>query len=103
LTDPFAQNFPEQVVATLEEAALCVRYSPTGRFVAAGRFDGFTTVWDVETRGILRSMEGHVKGVISVQYVLFSCWIVIKTNTGYYLVGLETLNTCSLAQRTGTV
>ncbi|KAG8994754.1 chromatin binding protein [Tulasnella sp. JGI-2019a] len=68
LLNPFAQNFPENVVATLEDAALCVRYSPTGRFIAAGRYDGWTTVWDAETRGIIRSLEGHVKGIASVSW-----------------------------------
>ncbi|KAG9015956.1 chromatin binding protein [Tulasnella sp. 427] len=68
LLNPFGQNFPENVVATLEDAALCVRYSPTGRFIAAGRYDGFISVWDTETKGIIRSMEGHVKGVVSVSW-----------------------------------
>ncbi|KAG8886706.1 chromatin binding protein, partial [Tulasnella sp. 403] len=68
LLNPFGQNFPETVVATLEDAALCIRYSPTGRFIAAGRYDGFTTVWDAETKGIIRSLEGHVKGIVSVSW-----------------------------------
>ncbi|KAG8850263.1 chromatin binding protein [Tulasnella sp. 330] len=68
LLNPFAQNFPENVVATLEDAALCIRYSPTGRFIAAGRYDGWTTVWDAETKGIIRSLEGHVKGIASISW-----------------------------------
>lgn len=65
--DPFAQNFPEIVLSTLEDAALCVRWSATGRYIAAGRYDGFLSVWDAETKGAVRSLEGHVKGIVSVR------------------------------------
>ncbi|KAG8942993.1 chromatin binding protein [Tulasnella sp. 424] len=76
LLNPFGQNFPENVVATLEDAALCLRYSPTGRFIAAGRYDGFISVWDTETKGIIRSMEGHVKGIVSVSWSRNSKYIL---------------------------
>jgi len=68
LLNPFGQDFPESVGSTLEDCALCARFNSTGRFVAAGRSDGWVTVWDLETKGVLRSLEGHVKAVTNVSW-----------------------------------
>ncbi len=67
LSDPFAQNYPEAPDATLTSQATNVRFNPfgpfAGHYLAAGRIDGLVEVWDVETRGVARVLEGHVKAV----------------------------------------
>jgi COMPASS component SWD1 len=35
-------------------------------YLAAGSSDGFVEVWSVETRGLLRVFEGHVKAISSI-------------------------------------
>lgn len=65
--DPFAQKYPEAVDCTLSSQATSVRFNPSGpyagHYLAAGGSDGLVEVWDVETRGIVRQLEGHVKAV----------------------------------------
>ncbi len=52
---------------TLSSQATSVRFNPSGpyagHYLAAGGSDGLVEVWDVETRGIVRQLEGHVKAV----------------------------------------
>lgn len=55
---------------TLDEYAVCARFNRTGRFIAAGRPDGKTSIWDLETKGVMQLLTGHVKTVMSVRYVL---------------------------------
>lgn len=72
LTNPFAQNFPERVDTSLDACAQCVRFNNSttsrfaGNFVAIGRNDGGVTVLDLETKGYLRFLEGHVKAITTV-------------------------------------
>lgn len=40
----------------------------TGSYLAVGRTDGFVTIWDVETRNVLRWFGGHVKTVTGVSW-----------------------------------
>ncbi|KAK8850581.1 hypothetical protein IAR55_004500 [Kwoniella newhampshirensis] len=65
--DPFAQKYPEAVDSTLSSQAVSVLFNPSGPFaghyLAVGGSDGLVEVWDVETRGVLRVLEGHVKAV----------------------------------------
>ncbi|BEJ15053.1 hypothetical protein CspHIS471_0408200 [Cutaneotrichosporon sp. HIS471] len=67
LLNPFAQKYPEAVDCTLSSQATSVRFNPSGpyagHYLAAGGSDGLVEVWDVETRGIVRQLEGHVKAV----------------------------------------
>jgi hypothetical protein len=84
MLDPFGQDFPESVVGTLEDSALCARFDPTGHLIAAGRVDGWTTIWDVDTKGALRYLEGHVKPVTSVRLVrLHLILILMHVNLAY--------------------
>ncbi|QRV76276.1 retinoblastoma-binding protein 5 [Ceratobasidium sp. AG-Ba] len=68
LLDPFGQDYPESVENTLDEYAVCARFNRTGRFIAAGRPDGKTSIWDLETRGVTQVLSGHVKTVMSVSW-----------------------------------
>jgi WD40 repeat protein len=68
LIAPFGQqDIPESVTTTLEDYATCARFSPSGRLIAAGRADGWGTIWDLDTQGVLRSLEGHTKAITSVR------------------------------------
>ena len=76
LLNPFAhENFPERVGTSLDANAQCVRFNAgTSRFAgsleAIGRTDGSVSVLDIETRGYLRYLEGHVKGVTALRFDL---------------------------------
>lgn len=68
LLDPFGQDYPESVENTLDEYAVCARFNRTGRFIAAGRPDGKTSIWDLETKGVIQVLTGHVKTITSVSW-----------------------------------
>lgn len=72
--DPFAQKYPEAVDVTLPSQATLVRFNHSGpyagHYLAAGGTDGLVEVWDVETRGIIRVLEGHVKAVGGLRWVI---------------------------------
>ncbi|OCF41248.1 compass component swd1 [Kwoniella heveanensis CBS 569] len=67
LLNPFAQKYPEAVDSTLSSQAVSVLFNPygpfAGHYLAVGGSDGIVEVWDVETRGVIRVLEGHVKAV----------------------------------------
>jgi len=70
LLNPFAVvTYPTAVQFSLYAGASIARFDPSGRYVAAGRPDGAATVWDLDTRASIRWLEGHVKGITSVEYV----------------------------------
>ena len=50
------------------------RFDPSGRFLAAGKVDGLAVIWDMDTKGPVRYLDGHVKAITSVECVgLSSC------------------------------
>jgi COMPASS component SWD1 len=61
------------VDATLSSQAQCINFNPSGpyagQYLAAGGSNGLVEVWDAETKGLVRILDGHVKAVTSVQYV----------------------------------
>lgn len=67
LIDPFTITHPTAVQNSLVAGASFVRFDPSGRYVAAGRSDGSAAIWDLDTRSAVRWLEGHVKGVTSVE------------------------------------
>ncbi|EIW82178.1 WD40 repeat-like protein [Coniophora puteana RWD-64-598 SS2] len=69
LLNPFAVvTYPTAVQFSLYAGASIARFDPSGRYVAAGRPDGAATVWDLDTRASIRWLEGHVKGITSVDW-----------------------------------
>lgn len=75
--NPFATAaIPESVHAvigpTTEVSSLCARFNPKGRFagqyIASARADCGVAIYDVETRGMVRYLEAHVKPVTSVAW-----------------------------------
>lgn len=67
LADPFNITHPTAVQTSLVAGASFARFDPSGRYVAAGRGDGAAAIWDLDTRSAVRWLEGHVKGVTSVE------------------------------------
>ncbi|KAF8941462.1 hypothetical protein BGZ58_008737 [Dissophora ornata] len=58
------KDFPEVIEDTLEDGpAVIVRFNHRGTLLAAGCSDGTIVVWDFDTRGVSRSLIGHVKTV----------------------------------------
>ncbi|CAO3563655.1 unnamed protein product [Mortierella alpina] len=69
LLDPFEQDFPEVIEDTLEDGpAVTVRFNRRGTLLAAGCSDGTIVVWDFDTRGVSRSLIGHVKTITSLSW-----------------------------------
>jgi COMPASS component SWD1 len=68
--DPFNITYPTAVQASLPSQCSLARFDSSGRFVAAGRSDGSAAIWDLETRAAVRWLEGHVKGITSVECVM---------------------------------
>lgn len=67
IQDPFNITHPTAVQTSLVAGASFARFDPSGRYVAAGRGDGSAAIWDLDTRSAVRWLEGHVKGVTSVE------------------------------------
>ncbi|KAF9551614.1 hypothetical protein EC957_006507 [Mortierella hygrophila] len=69
LLDPFEQDFPEVIEDTLEDGpAVRVKFNRRGTLLAAGCTDGTIVVWDFDTRGVSRSLIGHVKTITSLSW-----------------------------------
>ncbi|KAF9434531.1 hypothetical protein BGZ76_007859 [Entomortierella beljakovae] len=69
LLDPFEQDIPEVIEDTLEDGpAVTVRFNSRGTLLAAGCLDGTIVVWDFDTRGVSRSLIGHVKAVTCLSW-----------------------------------
>ncbi|KAI8361605.1 WD40-repeat-containing domain protein [Mortierella sp. GBAus27b] len=69
LLDPFEQDFPEVIEDTLENGpAVIVRFNRRGTLLAAGCSDGAIVIWDFDTRGVSRTLIGHVKTVTSLSW-----------------------------------
>ncbi|SRR6266851_7580415 len=68
--DPFNITYPTAVQASLPSQCSLARFDRSGRFVAAGRSDGSAVIWELETRAAVRWLEGHVKGITSVECVM---------------------------------
>ncbi|KAF9906916.1 hypothetical protein EC991_011479 [Linnemannia zychae] len=69
LLDPFEQDFPEVIEDTLEDGpAVRLKFNRRGTLLAAGCTDGTIVVWDFDTRGVSRSLIGHVKTITSLSW-----------------------------------
>ncbi|KAA1466074.1 WD40 repeat-like protein [Dentipellis sp. KUC8613] len=79
LMNPFNITYPTAVQASLPSQASIARYDPSGRFVAAGRNDGSAAIWDLETRAAVRWLEGHVKGITSVDWSRHSRFVLTSS------------------------
>lgn len=96
LLNPFTIDIPDSVSSTLETAECTVcRFNDGygvfhGQYLAVGRSDGWITIWDIETRSVLRLLPGHVRAVSDLAWssynrYLASCsgdWNVIIWDLG---------------------
>jgi WD40 repeat protein len=65
-------GWDEKTIGTKQTVALCVAFSPDGRYIMMGneyRFDqGYIELWDVETGKCLHNLKGHTKTVSAVAF-----------------------------------
>ncbi|KKK23382.1 hypothetical protein AOCH_003790 [Aspergillus ochraceoroseus] len=69
LIDPFvlAQEYPDTLSEKLRSGhATCLRFSRKGDYLASGRVDGTVVIFDVETNGVARKLEGHIRQIQSL-------------------------------------
>jgi WD40 repeat protein len=60
-----------QVIRTFEghtREVNSVAFSPDGRLLASGSFDGTIRLWDVATGSLVRTLKGHAHYVLSVAF-----------------------------------
>jgi len=71
-SDPFFTiSHPTSIQTSLFAGATIAKFDPSGRFVAAARLTAIE-IWDLETRAPIRSLDGHVKTITSIEYVVFT-------------------------------
>jgi COMPASS component SWD1 len=69
LVDPFENEFPEVIEDCLEDGSACVcACNRRGTLLAVGCHDGRCVIWDFDTRGIARVLNGHIHPVTSVSW-----------------------------------
>lgn len=72
--DPFAQKYPDTTDATLDANASIARFNRfgpyAGHYVAVGGLEGHVSIWDAETKGLIRVLMGHVRAVSSIRQVI---------------------------------
>ena len=61
--------YPTAIQTTIDAACTVARFDFSGRFIAAGRNDGLVVVYDLDTKSPVRWLEGHVKGITSIECV----------------------------------
>ncbi|KAI0643665.1 WD40 repeat-like protein [Trametes meyenii] len=75
----FTSPFPTAIQTSLDSLATIARYDSTGKYVAAGRHDGLAVIWDLATRGQVRWLEGHVKGITSIDWSQNSRYVMTSS------------------------
>ncbi|KAI8057706.1 WD40-repeat-containing domain protein [Syncephalis plumigaleata] len=69
LLPPAEQNYPELLEDCIEEGeAQCARWNRQGSYLAVGCRDGRCYIWDYMTRGVARTLEGHVRPVTCISW-----------------------------------
>lgn len=76
LPNPFSITYPTAVQTSLPSQASFAQFDPSGRFVAAGLSMGSARIWDLGTKSTVRWLEGHVKGVTSVDWSRHSRYLL---------------------------
>lgn len=68
LQDPFSNiSYPTAVLPPLRSGASFARYDHSGKYIVGARPDGKAYIWDLDTKSEVRRLEGHVKGITSVE------------------------------------
>ncbi|CAI7636541.1 unnamed protein product [Penicillium pancosmium] len=71
LIDPFvlAQDYPDTLTEKLQSGhATCLRFDHTGDYLASGRVDGTVVIFDIETNGVARKLQGHTRQIQSLSW-----------------------------------
>ncbi|KNZ73663.1 Retinoblastoma-binding protein 5, partial [Termitomyces sp. J132] len=99
---PFNLTHPTAVQASLFASAAFARFDPSGRYLGVGRSNGAAAVWDLETRARIRSLEGHVKAVTSLDWSSNSRWI-ITSSKDWNVIKWDLASQCDPIQRMATI
>ena len=81
LLNPFSIDIPDSVSTTLSSAectALLFNHGLStlaGQYLAVGRSDGLVTIWDIETRSVLRVLAGHVRPVAGLAWSTYNRYL----------------------------
>ncbi|KII96041.1 hypothetical protein PLICRDRAFT_35009 [Plicaturopsis crispa FD-325 SS-3] len=93
---------PTRIQYSLSSGASFARFDPSGRLIAAGRPDGTAIIWDTDTRAAVRWLEGHVKGVTSVDWSRNSRY-VLTSGKDWNVIIWDLASACDPPQRHATV
>ncbi|OWZ30165.1 hypothetical protein LQV05_002841 [Cryptococcus neoformans] len=90
LLNPFAQKYPDAVDSTLFTQGVCLAFNRSGPFaghyLAVGNSHGTVEIWDVETRGVVRILEGHVKAVEGLSWSRNNRYLLSASSDGTAIV-----------------
>ncbi|SPO20733.1 related to SWD1 - subunit of the COMPASS complex [Ustilago trichophora] len=81
LLNPFSIDIPDTVSNTLSSAECSVLSfnhgfsTLAGQYLAIGRSDGYITIWDIETKSVLRLLGGHVRPVKSLAWSSYNRYL----------------------------
>lgn len=81
LLNPFTIDIPDSVSSTLSTAecsTLLFNHGSSilsGQYLAVGRSDGYITIWDIETKSVLRLLAGHVRPVTGLAWSRYNRYL----------------------------
>lgn len=81
LLNPFTIDIPDSVASTIEaaECTTCVfnhgLNALHGQYLAVGRSDGYISIWDVETKSVVRVLSGHVRAVTALAWSSYNRYL----------------------------
>lgn len=81
LLNPFSIDIPDTVSTTLSSAECSVLSfnhgfsTLAGQYLAIGRSDGYITIWDIETKSVLRLLGGHVRPVTGLAWSSYNRYL----------------------------
>ncbi|RDB20466.1 Retinoblastoma-binding protein 5 [Hypsizygus marmoreus] len=102
LISPFNITHPTAVQTSLFASALFARFDPLGRYIGVGGSNGSAAIWDLETRARIRSLEGHVKAVTSLDWSKNSRW-VLTSSKDWNVIIWDLASKCDPIQRHSTI
>ncbi|KDQ28785.1 hypothetical protein PLEOSDRAFT_1111940 [Pleurotus ostreatus PC15] len=76
---PFNVSHPTAIQTSLLDRASFAKFDPSGRYLATGKLDGSSSIWDLETRSAIRLLDGHVKAVTSVDWSRYSRYLLTSS------------------------
>ncbi|KAJ5294852.1 hypothetical protein N7508_009673 [Penicillium antarcticum] len=103
LVDPFvlAQEYPDTLTEKLSSGhATCLSFNNKGDYLASGRVDGTVVIFDIETNGVARKLQGHTRQIQSLRQV-HKYTGMSQANSDP--AGLATVDTSSPPHKTGNV